>query len=161
MVSRSLLGTAMLVALLGVTGCESSSDSYYPPPGPGTVVPETPARTTRTPEARAQRPDGRPPRGVLGAWQGGPGAAGGYLLKITRTGEYQLEHTKNTGFPAFVEEGYIVGDADELLFRPVVMNGFRSQERVATWASLPNSVTDLITISDPIFGDFDMVRDDS
>ncbi|HEX8627038.1 MAG TPA: hypothetical protein VF755_02565 [Catenuloplanes sp.] len=163
---------ATLVAAGGCTGDDGSGSQVDYPVQPTTAAAEPRARVEpagsrpAAPPARPAlpaapvRPKGSPPAAVLGAWLGGLGPRGDYDLKINKAGVYRLEHLQNTGVPAFVEQGYVVGDAEELLFRPVQAEGVQARERVARWRRQPNSVIDMLIIHDPVLGELDYVRND-
>ena len=60
-----------------------------------------------------------------------------------------------------MEKGWIVGDSGRILLRPVLVDGVRTQERIATWSKLPNSVgIDILVVSDPLFGELTYVPAD-
>jgi hypothetical protein len=102
------------------------------------------------------------PRAVLGTWVGGQTHRSDYAFIAVSQGEYQLEHTKATAVPAFVEKGWIVGDADELLLRPVLVDGIRSQERTVRWYRLPNTAgVEMLVVTDPVLGELTFVPGDA
>jgi hypothetical protein len=114
------------------------------------------------PPAEPPKPDGTVPRSVLGVWVGGQNNRSDYTFIAVSQGEYQLEHKATPALPAFVEKGWIVGNADQLLLRPVLVDGVRTQERMAGWYRLPNSAgVDLLVITDPLFGELTFVRGDA
>jgi hypothetical protein len=100
------------------------------------------------------------PEAVLGMWVGGHDDRSDFAFFAGPQGEYQLEHVATPALPAFVERGWIVGDVDELLLRPVQIQGpIETGERVAGWYSLPNSAgVELLVIADPLFGELTYVR---
>ncbi|MFI5495885.1 hypothetical protein [Actinoplanes sp. NPDC051859] len=172
---------AIVVAVLALaaSGCSSggsdSDDSYRPPDTSSATTstkratPQTEATATRrvTPQTEAAvaqppKPQGTVPRGALGIWVGGLGSKSDFTFIVVSKGQYQLEHRATPAIPAFVEQGWVVGDGDELLLRPVNARGINARERTVSWFRQPNSVgLDLLVIGDPVFGELDYVRDDS
>jgi hypothetical protein len=48
------------------------------------------------------------------------------------------------------------------LFRPISVDGpMNRQERVANWQIIPNSVVDVLVVTDPVYGEFSYVRVES
>jgi hypothetical protein len=160
--ASALTATALMVATLLLTGCSSSRPSEYS--APAAAAPDTPvARAVEEKTAAVQppRPAGGVPRSVLGFWHGGQDNRTDYTFIVASAGEYELDHNATPALPAFVEKGWIVGDAERLLLRPVLVDGVRTQERTATWTRLPNSVgIPILVISDPLFGELTYVPAD-
>jgi hypothetical protein len=109
--------------------------------------------------AEPPKPRGSVPRSALGVWIGGLGTKEDFTLIVVSKKEYQLEHRATPALPAFTEQGWVVGDSDELLLRPVNARGITARERVVSWFRQPNSAgVDLLVINDPVFGELDFVR---
>jgi hypothetical protein len=146
-----------IVLTMSLTAC--SDDAVPAAPAPVTTT----ARVVEEKTAAAQppRPAGSVPRSVLGIWHGGQDNRTDYTFIAASAGEYELDHTATPALPAFVEKGWIVGDADRILLRPVLVDGVRTHERTASWTRLPNSVgIDILVISDPLFGELTYVPAD-
>ena len=130
--ATSLMATAQLR-----TGCSSSEPYESSAPAAAPVATAAQGAEEKTAAAQLQqppRPAGSVPQPVLGIWHGG-----------------QDNRTK----------GWIVGDAGRILLRPVLVDGVQTQERVATWSKLPNSVgIDILVVSDPLFGELTYVPAD-
>jgi hypothetical protein len=160
--TSALTATALMVAMLLLTGCSSSRPSEYS--APAAAAPDTPAAREvegKTAAVQPARPAGGVPRSILGFWHGGQDNRTDYTFIVASAGEYELDHTATPALPAFVEKGWIVGDAERLLLRPVLVDGVRTQERTATWTRLPNSVgIPILVISDPLFGELTYVPAD-
>lgn len=154
--------TALVVTALLLTGCSSPGPYDYSVSSAAPVT--TTARVVDEQTAAAQqqpRPAGSVPRPVLGIWHGGQNNRTDYKFIVSEAGVYVLDHTATRALPAFVEKGWIVGDADRILLRPVQVEGVRTQERVATWTKLPNSLgIDILVIADPLFGELTYVPAD-
>jgi hypothetical protein len=157
-------GYRALAVLTGVVllagGCGSSHEYQYTPPAGPDPVPVTTEPTTQPPQP--VKPAGSVPQATLGKWAGGLGSKSDFTLTIVSTDAYQLVHFKTPALPAFVEQGWIVGDSDQLLLRPVRAEGITARERTVSWFRQPNSVgLDLLIVNDPVFGELDLVRDDA
>jgi hypothetical protein len=169
---RPRVVTALAAVVLTASGCSGDSSDD----GPHWSTPDTPSTTTTAyPEATAAdvpvpaetesavveppKPRGSVPRSALGVWVGGLGTKEDFTLIVVSKEEYQLEHRATPALPAFVEQGWIVGDSDELLLRPVHARGITARERTVGWFRQPNSAgVDLLVINDPVFGELDFVR---
>jgi hypothetical protein len=160
-----LVLTAVVLMAGGCSGGSSDDEySYRPPADPAptrtTAKPRlpVPAKTRPVVAQQPPKPDGSVPRGALGVWVGGLGSKEDFTFIVVSKNEYQLEHRATPSIPAFVEQGWIVGDSDQLLLRPVNARGIKARERTVDWFRQPNSAgVDLLVINDPIFGELDFV----
>jgi len=173
--STPRLVTVLATAVLAVSGCSSGSydDDYQYQPADSvsttsTTEPDAPEPDATEPDApepvvaQPPKPAGSVPRSALGIWVGGLGSKEDFTLIVVSKGEYQLEHRATPAIPAFMEQGWVVGDADELLLRPVNAQGVRARERTVSWFRQPNDAgVDLLVINDPVFGELDLVRGDA
>jgi hypothetical protein len=153
---RAVPAILSVLLVMPLTACDDEAPSTSDPVTTTTrVVEGTPAAT------QPPRPAGSVPRPVLGIWHGGQDNRTDYTFIVVSAGEYELDHAGTPALPAFVEKGWIVGDATRILLRPVLVDGVRTRERVATWNKLPNSVgIDILVISDPLFGELTYVPAD-
>jgi hypothetical protein len=157
--------TALLATALMLTGCSSSEPYEYSAPAAAPVATAAQGAEEKTAAAaqlqQPPRPAGSVPRPVLGIWHGGQDNRTDYTFIVASAGEYELDHKATPALPAFVEKGWIVGDSGRILLRPVLVDGVRTQERIATWSKLPNSVgIDILVVSDPLFGELTYVPAD-
>ncbi|GIF43492.1 hypothetical protein [Actinoplanes xinjiangensis] len=155
------VSTALVVHGLLLAGCSSPETYDYSAPAAAPTTTTARQVEEKTTVNQPPRPEGTVPRLVLGSWHGGQDNRTDYRFIATSKGQYQLEHKETPAIPAFVEKGWIVGDADEILLRPVLADGVRTQERTASWTRLPNSVgVDILVVSDPLFGELTYVPAD-
>lgn len=170
---RALPGLVLLVlcflsacGVQGVptTGSDWTSSTIDRPTG---LVPDTatrPSTTSQAAETAAVPPIPPPPQGeipppLVGEWSGGEGSKSGYRLTFLADGTYELIHERGTAIPVFREAGYCAGDNSSLLLRPVVVEGpVERRERTVRWGIQPSSVVDVLTVIDPIDGEFSYVR---
>lgn len=172
-----IIGILFLAAVVGgLSGCgkpgepESPTEETWEQVEPPRSQEEDEPSTTEPPQETSEdlrgedseqsedtsepaRPEGTVPAEVVGTWRGGPGGKSGYDLTITTDGRYELSHK------AFIEQGYTAGDASTLLLRPVSVSGqVERSERVVRWSIQPSSVVDVLTILDPVDGEYSYVR---
>lgn len=175
----SWLAAALLLTACGGTETASSTGLAVPASAPAMTEPShsTPFMTTQPPSAPspaaplavpappvAPAPlapaSGDVTRELVGMWEGGPGAQSGWRLIITADGRYELAHERSSpAWPIFVEQGVAFSQGSDLELTPTVVEGDVQREpRVAQWSIQPSSVVAVLTVIDPIDGEFSYVR---